>query len=58
MWGCGIQQRNPSTLLEYIYNASTGKIPDKKRGTGAVVCICPQPGVLRENILAIPVWYL
>ena len=34
------------------------KIPDKKRGTGAVVCMCPQPGVLRENILAIPVWYL
>ena len=34
------------------------KIPDKKRGTGAVVCMCPQPGVLRANILAIPVWYL
>jgi predicted AAA+ superfamily ATPase len=34
------------------------KIPDKKRGTGAIVCMCPQPGVLRENILAIPVWYL
>lgn len=34
------------------------KIPDKKRGTDAVVCMCPQPGVLRENILAIPVWYL
>ena len=34
------------------------KIPDKKRGTGAVVCMCPQPGALRENILAIPVWYL
>ena len=34
------------------------QIPDKKRGTGAIVCMCPQPGVLRENILAIPVWYL
>ena len=34
------------------------KIPDKKRGTGAVICMCPQPGVLRENILAVPVWYL
>ena len=34
------------------------KIPDKKRGTGAVVCMCPQPGVLRENILVLPVWYL
>lgn len=34
------------------------RIPDKKRGTGAVVCMCPQPGVLRENVYAVPVWYL
>ena len=33
-------------------------IPDKKRGTGAVICMCPQPGVLRENILQLPVWYI
>ena len=33
-------------------------IPEKKRGTGAVVCMCSAPGVLRENILAIPVWYV
>ncbi|MBR1554463.1 MAG: hypothetical protein IJ644_03595 [Oscillospiraceae bacterium] len=26
MWGYGVQQRNPSTLLEYIYNASTGEL--------------------------------
>lgn len=26
MLGYGVQQRNPSTLLEYIYNASTGKL--------------------------------
>ncbi|SDA22971.1 Ricin-type beta-trefoil lectin domain-like [Ruminococcus sp. YE71] len=26
MWGYGVQQRNPNTLLEYIYNASTGKL--------------------------------
>ncbi|HIU26310.1 MAG TPA: ATP-binding protein [Candidatus Copromorpha excrementigallinarum] len=34
------------------------KIPDKKRGTGAVICMCPQPGALRDNILQIPVWYV
>lgn len=34
------------------------KIADKKRGTGAVVCMCPQPGVLRENVIAVPAWYL
>ena len=26
MWGYGVQQRNPSALLEYIYNASTGEL--------------------------------
>ena len=33
-------------------------IKEKKRGLGAVVCNCPQPGKLRENILQIPVWYI
>ncbi len=33
-------------------------IPDKKRGMGAVVCMCPQPGMLRENVLMLPVWYI
>ena len=33
-------------------------IPDKKRGMGAVICMCPQPGVLRKNILQLPVWYI
>lgn len=34
------------------------KIPEKKRGTGAVLCTCPQPGMLRENVLQIPIWYV
>ncbi len=34
------------------------KITSKKRGTGAIVCMCPTPGFLRENVLAIPVSYL
>lgn len=33
-------------------------IPEKKRGMGAVICMCPQPGTLRENVLQIPVWYI
>ncbi len=33
-------------------------IPDKKRGMGAIVCMCPQPGAIRENILQLPVWYI
>lgn len=34
------------------------QIPEKKRGTGAVICNCPDVGILRENILQIPVWYI
>lgn len=34
------------------------KIENKKRGMGAIICMCPQPGILRDNILQIPVWYL
>ena len=34
------------------------KIPEKKRGTGAVVCMCSMPGSLRENVLQIPYWYI
>lgn len=33
-------------------------IPDKRRGTGALLCTCPQPNALRDNILQIPVWYI
>ena len=34
------------------------KVPDRKRGMGAVVCTSPQPGMLRENVLQLPVWYI
>lgn len=34
------------------------QIPDKKRGTGAIICTCPMPGNIRENIYQIPVWYI
>ena len=34
------------------------QIPDKKRGMGAIICLCPQPGALRENILQLPIWYI
>ena len=33
-------------------------VTTKKRGQGAIVCNCPQPGMLRENVLQIPVWYI
>lgn len=33
-------------------------LPDKKRGTGAVICNCSAPGAIRENIFAIPYFYI
>lgn len=33
-------------------------LKDKKRGCGAVICTCASPGVLRDNVLAIPAWYV
>ena len=33
-------------------------IPDKKRGMGAVICMCSCPGALRENVLQIPYWFI
>ena len=33
-------------------------VPGKARGSGAVLCTCPQPGLLRENLHALPVWYV
>ena len=33
-------------------------VPGRTRGPGAILCTCPQPGVLRENLLALPVWYV
>ena len=34
------------------------KVHDRKRGMGAVICTCPQPGMLRENVRQLPVWYI
>ena len=34
------------------------KVAEKKRGMGAIICTCPQPDLLRENLLRLPVWYI
>ena len=34
------------------------KIEEKQRGMGAVICSCPQPNLLRDNLLQMPVWYI
>lgn len=37
-----------------VLDAANGK----QRGMGAVICMCPQPGFLRDNVMALPVWYI
>ena len=34
------------------------KVEDKQRGMGAVISMCPMPGMLRENVLEVPVWFV
>ena len=34
------------------------KVIEKRRGMGAVICTCPQPNLLREDLLQVPVWYI
>ncbi|MBQ1492604.1 MAG: DUF4143 domain-containing protein, partial [Blautia sp.] len=34
------------------------KVEDKKRGMGAVISMCPAPGMLRDNVLELPVWFI
>ena len=34
------------------------EVEDKKRGMGAVISMCPAPGMLRENVLELPVWFV
>ena len=34
------------------------KVKEKERGTGAIVCMCSAPGILRDNLNAIPAWYI
>ena len=53
-----IKQSSNVTADETSAFTVLDKISDKKRGTGAVVCMCPQPGALRDNVLQIPVWYI
>ena len=34
------------------------ELPGKKRGSGAVICGCSAPGILREDVFAIPYFYV
>ena len=39
-------------------NTVLDKIPDKKRGTGIILCLIDKKTYLRENLIALPIEYL
>lgn len=53
-----IKQSSRGTADETSAFLVLDQLEDKKRGTGAVICMCPQPGALGENVLQVPVWYI
>ena len=53
-----IKQSTHVTADETAAFTVLDRIDGKKRGTGAIICLCPMPGALRENVLQLPVWYI
>ncbi len=53
-----IKQSTHVTADETAAFTVLDKIDNKKRGMGAIICLCPMPGALRENVLQLPVWYI
>lgn len=53
-----IKQNSNVSAIETSAFQVLDKLENKKRGMGAVICNCSQPGMLRENILQLPVWYI
>ncbi len=51
------KDENPDASMTSAFQV-LNNLPDKKRGTGAVICSCPAPGVLREDVFAIPYYYI
>ena len=53
-----IKQNAKVSTVESAAFTVLDKLDDKKRGMGAIVCLCPQPGMLRENVLQLAIWYI
>lgn len=47
----------PKAIMASEFDVLDG-IPDKKRGTGAIICLIDRKLFLRENLVALPLWYL
>ena len=48
---------NPKASMSSA-NRILDKIPDKKRGTGVILCLIDKKTYLRENLIALPIEYI
>lgn len=53
-----IKQSSKVTADQTAAFSVLDKIENKSRGMGTVICMCPQPALLRDNIVQLPVWYI
>ena len=51
------KDENPDASMTSAFQV-LNDLPDKKRGTGAVICNCSAPGMLKDNVFAIPYYYI
>lgn len=47
----------PKAIMASEFDVLDG-IPDKKRGMGAIICLLDRKLYLRENLVALPLWYI
>lgn len=47
----------PKAIMASEFDILDG-VPDKKRGLGAIICLIDRKLYLRENLVALPLWYI
>lgn len=47
----------PKAIMASEFDVLDG-IPEKKRGMGAIICLIDRKLYLRENLVALPIWYI
>lgn len=48
---------NPKANMASEFDVLDG-VPETKRGTGAIICLIDRKLYLRENLVALPIWYI
>lgn len=53
-----IKQASSVTADAAVAFTVLDQVSEKRRGAGAVICTCPAPSPLRDNLLQLPVWFV